>query len=63
MARKLEERACKRIFVPRSEDYNLVEMEAVKRLYGEAKADIVIHLAAQVGGIGANMRNPGTFFL
>ena len=62
VVKKLEERDCKEIFVPRSKDYNLVEMEAVKRLYQEAKPDIVIHLAARVGGIGANMRNPGSFF-
>jgi GDP-L-fucose synthase len=37
-------------------------MEAVKRLYQEAKPDVVIHLAARVGGIGANMKNPGSFF-
>jgi len=59
---KLEERGCKEIFVPRRKDYNLVEMEAVKRLYKDAKPDIVIHLAARVGGIGANMKNPGSFF-
>ena len=62
VVRKLEEGGCKDIFVPRSKDYNLVEMEAVKRLYQEAKPDIVIHLAARVGGIGANMKNPGSFF-
>jgi GDP-L-fucose synthase len=60
--KKLEERGCKEIFVPRSKDYNLMEMDAVKRLYQESKPDIVIHLAARVGGIGANMRNPGSFF-
>lgn len=60
---KLQERGCKKIFVPRSkEDYNLVEMEAVKGLYNDAKPDIVIHLAARVGGIGANRANPGKFF-
>ena len=62
VVKKLEERGCKEIFVPRSKDYNLVEMEAVKRLYSDAKPDIVIHLAARVGGIGANMNNPGSFF-
>jgi len=62
VVRKLEERGCKEIFVPRSKDYNLVEMEAVKRLYRDAKPDIAIHLAARVGGIGANMKNPGSFF-
>jgi len=62
LVKKLEERGCKEIFVPRSKDYNLVEMEAVKRLYQDAKHDIVIHLAARVGGIGANMKQPGSFF-
>lgn len=59
---KLEERGCKDIFVPRSKDYDLVEMEAVKRLYNDANPDIVIHLAGKVGGIGANRLNPGKFF-
>jgi GDP-L-fucose synthase len=62
VVRKLRERGYKQIFAPRSKDYNLVEMEAVKRLYKNAKPDIVIHLAARVGGIGANMKNPGSFF-
>ena len=62
VVKKLEEKGCKEIFVPRSKDYNLVTMEAVKRLYQEAKPDIVIHLAARVGGIGANMKQPGSFF-
>lgn len=59
---KLRQRDCREIFVPRSQDYNLVEMEAVKRLYRDARPDIVIHLAARVGGIGANLTNPGQFF-
>jgi GDP-L-fucose synthase len=59
---KLKERSCKSIFVPRSKDYDLVQMEAVKRLYQDARPDIVIHLAAKVGGIGANRANPGKFF-
>jgi len=59
---KLQRRGCKDIFVPRSNDYNLVEMQAVKRLYKDAKPDMVIHLAARVGGIGANRANPGKFF-
>lgn len=48
--------------VPRSREYNLVEAEAVKRLYTDARPDIVLHLAAVVGGIGANRENPGKFF-
>ena len=59
---RLKARGCKNIFVPRNKDYDLVEMNAVKRLYSDAKPDIVIHLAARVGGIGANRANPGRFF-
>ena len=62
VVRKLKERGCQGVFVPRSRDYNLVEEKAVKRLYRQAKPDIVIHLAAVVGGIGANSENPGKFF-
>ena len=62
IVRKLEERGCREIFVPRSRDYDLVRMEAVEKLYADAKPDVVVHLAARVGGIGANMRNPGSFF-
>src|SRR6185436_19193462 len=50
------------IFVPRSADFNLVEAADVKRLYAQTRPDLVIHLAAVVGGIGANQRNPGKFF-
>lgn len=62
MVRKFEQRGCKEIFVPRSKDYNLVEMEAVRRLYQDSKPDIVIHVAAKVGGIGATSERPGEFF-
>ena len=62
VVQKLKSRGCQDIFIPKSEDYNLVEMEAVKRVYRDARPDIVIHLAAQVGGIGANQKNPGKFF-
>jgi GDP-L-fucose synthase len=59
---KLRERGCRDIFVPRSSQYDLVDMEAVKRLYRDTRPDIVIHLAARVGGIGANRANSGKFF-
>ncbi len=59
---KLKERGCKNIFVPRSKDYDLVQMEAVKKLYQDSRPDMVIHLAAKVGGIGANRAHPGKFF-
>ncbi|MHC4455322.1 MAG: GDP-L-fucose synthase family protein, partial [Planctomycetota bacterium] len=59
---KLKERGYKNIFIARSKDYNLVEIESVKKLYSDIQPDIVIHLAAVVGGIGANMENPGKYF-
>jgi GDP-L-fucose synthase len=59
---KLQKRGREDIFIPRKENYDLVEMEAVRRLYRDVKPNIVIHLAAKVGGIGANRTNPGKFF-
>lgn len=50
------------VVVPRSRDYDLVDLTAVKRLYADARPDIVIHLAAVVGGIGANQKRPAEFF-
>ena len=58
----LRSKDCRAVVVPRSKDYDLVEMDAVRRLYADAKPDVVIHLAARVGGIGANQANPGRFF-
>lgn len=59
---RLKERAEVEVFVPRSSDYNLVEMADVKRLFADTRPELVIHLAAVVGGIGANQKNPGRFF-
>ncbi len=59
---KLQQRGCKRIFVPRSEEYDLREKEAIVHMYRITQPDIVIHLAAVLGGIGANQTNPGRFF-
>jgi GDP-L-fucose synthase len=50
------------VFVPTIEKYDLVEPEDVKRMLGDANPDIVIHLAANVGGIGANQSHPAEFF-
>ena len=50
------------VFVPRSRDYDLTTEDRVRAMYEDARPDIVIHLAARVGGIGANQRSPGTFF-
>lgn len=49
-------------FVPRSREYNLVNGADIRRLLSDTKPDLVIHLAAVVGGIGANQKNPGKFF-
>lgn len=59
---KLKKKGCPHIFVPRKSEYNLVENEACKRVYEVSNPNIVIHLAAMVGGIGANQQNPGKFF-
>jgi GDP-L-fucose synthase len=59
---KLRERGCQDIFVPRKAEYDLRHESAVKRLYADARPDIVIHMAAVVGGIGANRERPGEFF-
>jgi len=58
---KLRARDCQQIFVPRKKDYDLVQGDAVRRLYADTKPDLVIHLAAIVGGIGANRANPGRY--
>lgn len=58
----LKERGCENIFIPQFENYNLVELNDIRRMYDDARPDIVIHLAAVVGGIGANRENPGRFF-
>jgi GDP-L-fucose synthase len=50
------------VFVPRSRDYNLVDESDIKRLLSKVQPDLVVHLAAVVGGIGANQKNPGKFF-
>lgn len=62
VTRKLRERGVKHVFSPKSSECNLTKEEAIIRLFREARPDIVIHLAAVVGGIGANRENPGRFF-
>jgi GDP-L-fucose synthase len=59
---ELRRRGCAEPFVPRSRDYDLVDVQAVRRLYRDARPTLLIHLAARVGGIGANRRSPGSFF-
>ncbi|MBN2144536.1 MAG: GDP-L-fucose synthase [Candidatus Aureabacteria bacterium] len=62
VVRKIQERGCHDIFIPDSKNYDLRIRENIIKAYQEAKPDIVIHLAAVVGGIGANRENPATFF-
>jgi GDP-L-fucose synthase len=59
---KLREAGCVDIFVPRSREYDLTQESAVRRLLDRVKPNMIIHLAAVVGGIGANRLDPGRFF-
>src|SRR5437588_6777872 len=58
----LRQRGCAEIFVPRRRDYDLTTIVGVERLFTDAKPQVLFHLAALVGGIGANRDNPGLFF-
>lgn len=59
---KLRQRGAEHIFVPLIEEYDLVKLEDIQRMYDTAQPDIVIHLAALAGGIGANRARPADFF-
>ena len=59
---ELKRRGATQVMVPRSRDYDLVDMGAVKALYRDTRPTLLLHLAARVGGIGANRDNPGKFF-
>lgn len=59
---KLRARGCQDIYIPRSRQYDLTTTEGIQAMYQDYKPDIVIHLAAVVGGIGANQKNPGRYF-
>src|SRR5665213_598911 len=62
VVQKLKARGYGDIFVPRRREYDLTREADVERLYADAKPAVVLHLAAEVGGIGANRDNPGRFF-
>lgn len=51
-----------KVTAPKQQDYDLVKADAIKKLYQENSTELVIHLAARVGGIGANREHPGSFF-
>ena len=58
----LQNRGCENILVPKIEDYDLVKLADIEKMYNDMQPDMVIHLAAVVGGIGANREHPGEFF-
>ena len=62
LVEQLRSMGCHDILVPRSAQYDLRTAEGVARLYRDARPEVIIHLAAVVGGIGANRENPGSFF-
>jgi len=62
LIRKLKEKGYKHPYIADMPEYDLVKVEDVKRMYDDSKPDIVIHLAARVGGIGFNEENPATMF-
>ena len=62
LIRRLKEHGAREIFVPQYPEYDLVREADIVRMIDTAKPDIIIHLAAKVGGIGANREKPGEFF-
>jgi len=59
---KLRQRGAREIFIPRYPEYDLVQPQDVERLLDDSRPDVIIHLAAHVGGIGANRLHPAEFF-
>ncbi|RNB73101.1 GDP-L-fucose synthase [Brevibacillus centrosporus] len=59
---KLHRTSCEHIFIPRSRDYDLRKEHDIQCMLQDFRPDIIIHLAAVVGGIGANQKNPGKYF-
>jgi GDP-L-fucose synthase len=62
LVRRLEQMGCRDIIVPLHSDYDLRCADAVEFLFAEHRPEVLIHMAAAVGGIGANRANPGRFF-
>jgi GDP-L-fucose synthase len=62
VTQKLKDHGATDIYIPTIEEYDLVDPEAVDRLFKKAYPDVIIHLAAHVGGIGANREHPAEFF-
>jgi len=62
LVRNLQSKGAHDIFIPRYPEYDLVKGEDIARMLADAQPDIIIHLAAHVGGIGANLARPAEFF-
>ncbi|MEA1935919.1 MAG: GDP-L-fucose synthase [Thermodesulfobacteriota bacterium] len=62
LIKKLKDKGCRHIFTFGSSEYNLININDIQRMYDDTKPDIVIHLAARVGGIGFNLENPASLF-
>lgn len=62
LVKKLDDSGARDIFVPTREEYDLRDLDAIRAMLADASPDIIIHLAARVGGIGANMKYPAEFF-
>ena len=62
LLQRLRQRGAQEIFVPRIETYDLVKIEDIRRMLDDARPDVILHLAAHVGGIGANSEHPAEFF-
>ena len=62
VCRKLIERGAKNLFIPEIDRYDLVQLSSIRQMLDDAQPDVIIHLAAQVGGIGANREHPAEFF-
>ena len=58
----LRQRGCTEVLVPRRAEYDLTQQDDARRMCADLEPDIIMHLAAEVGGIGANLDNPGRFF-
>lgn len=62
LIKELRTRGATDIFIPKIEDYDLVDPAAINRMLADSNPDVIIHLAAHVGGIGANREHPAEFF-
>lgn len=62
VTRKLQRLSCKHVFIPRSREYDLRREQDITRMLQDFRPEVIIHLAAVVGGIGANQKNPGKYF-